>query len=417
MQSAEHIAGSGDETRGSSSVPVERRDLCSRVGVAFVSVTRDSALRAALPPFLATRTAVLAAGYLAVVIIGFPDDANPFRISWNEFVNLPARWDTEWYLRIAESGYSWNGDPTTPQTVVFFPALPLLMRGGAFVTGSLVSGGLLMALAAFLGALVYLYRLTNSLIGHDKAVSTIWLLAAYPFAVYFGTPYTESIFLLACTGAFFHLTRDEPSVSAVWGLLAGLTRPNGFFLAAPLALIVLQMALATRTLRARDLLPVITPVVGVLVFSAYLWWRFDSPMGWVEGQGAWGRAYGGFIPTIRDLATSRFERIARIGLYGYTSEAPFDFLHSLAAMLALTSVWPIWRRFGSPYAVFVGMNVLSSLVSGGTMSVGRMTSVLFPMFMAAGAILPARHVPALVAASCVLQGLIAAAFFTWRAAY
>jgi hypothetical protein len=31
-----------------------------------------------------------------------------------------------------------------------------------------------------------------------------------------------------------------------------------------------------------------------------------------------------------------------------------------------------------------------------------------------GAAVPARHVPALIAGSCVLQGLIAVLFFTWR---
>ena len=35
-------------------------------------------------------------------------------------------------FRIARDGYSWNGNPATMQTVVFFPALPLAMHLGAF---------------------------------------------------------------------------------------------------------------------------------------------------------------------------------------------------------------------------------------------------------------------------------------------
>jgi hypothetical protein len=396
---------------------VRQPALHSRVYGAWSAAVGDAGFRAALAPFLATRTAVLAAGYLAVVIIGFPTGANPFRVSYNQFVNLPARWDAEWYLRIARDGYSWNGDAAIPQTVVFFPGMPLLMHVGAVLTGTLINGGLLIALVSFLGALIYLYRLCRPLVGHDRAVSTMWLLAAYPFAVYFGAPYTESVFLLACLGAFFHLSRGEPAASAAWGLLAGASRPNGFFLAAPLALIVLQRVRETRTLRVRDMLPLCAPLVGVLAFSAYLFWQFDAPTAWLSGQAAWGRRYSGLAETAHTLLVDRLDLIARVGFYRYTAGQPFDFLHSLAALVALLSVWPIWRLFGLPYAVFVAINVLPPLISGGTMSVGRMTSVLFPMFMVVGAVVPPRHVPALVAVSSVLQGIIAAAFFTWRAAY
>lgn len=58
--------------------------------------------------------------------------------------------------------------------------------------------------------------------------------------------------------------------------------------------------------------------------------------------------------------------------------------------------------------------VKQHLELGGMMSIGRMSSVLFPLFLWMGAIVPARHVAALIAGSCVLQGLIAGLFFTWR---
>jgi hypothetical protein len=51
------------------------------------------------------------------------------------------------------------------------------------------------------------------------------------------------------------------------------------------------------------------------------------------------------------------------------------------------------------------------------MSMGRITSVLFPAFLWLGAILSARYTPAAIAAFCVLQSLIAALFFTWRPVY
>ena len=68
------------------------------------------------------------------------------------------------------------------------------------------------------------------------------LLATYPFAVYYSAAYTESLFLLAALGTWFHSRREEFLRAAGWGLLLGLTRPNGFFLAVPLGLIALGVA-------------------------------------------------------------------------------------------------------------------------------------------------------------------------------
>jgi hypothetical protein len=388
-----------------------------RVVVAARAIGRNAAVRAAIGPFVTTRAAVLLAGYLAVAIFGYPSDDVPFRVSFNELENLPARWDTEWYLKIARDGYTWNGDPYDMQPVVFFPALPALMRGGALVTGTLVHGGLLAALLCFLGALIYLYRLAEPLVGSRAAANALWLLASYPFAVYYSAPYTESLYLLASIAAFVHLSRTEWRASAGWGLFAGLCRPNGFLIAAPLALIAARRTVASRSIRVGDWLPAVAPLAGPLLFSAYLYWTFGDPTAWVKGQAAWGRQYVGVWASLRDLFVDRYAVIAGVGLYRYTFEQPFDFLHSMAALFALVSIWPVWRRLGAPYAVLVAANLLPPLVSGGTMSIGRMTSVLFPSFVGLAAIVPERYVSALITTGCVLQGVIAAAFFTWRDAY
>jgi hypothetical protein len=48
------------------------------------------------------------------------------------------------------------------------------------------------------------------------------------------------------------------------------------------------------------------------------------------------------------------------------------------------------------------------------MSIGRMTSVLFPVFLWLAAAIPLRHHTGWIVAFAVLQGLVAALFFTWR---
>ena len=65
------------------------------------------------------------------------------------------------------------------------------------------------------------------------------MIAAFPFALFYGAVYTESLFLLGATGAFYHFRRREFTKAGAWGLLVGLTRPNGCFLSFSLALIAI----------------------------------------------------------------------------------------------------------------------------------------------------------------------------------
>ena len=57
-----------------------------------------------------------------------------------------------------------------------------------------------ISLAAFLGALALLYRLVALELGRPLAAPTLLLLAVFPGALFFGAPYSESLFLLAVGG-------------------------------------------------------------------------------------------------------------------------------------------------------------------------------------------------------------------------
>ena len=161
-----------------------------------------------------TRPAVLFVGYLAVIMIGYPDGRVPQRLSQNELVNLPSRWDAGWYLGIVLSGYEFDSRHVDrQQNVVFFPAYPLIVRGvGRLLGGQTASysgAGVIVSLVAFFGALIYLFNLARDMLDDDHAVAALWLLAAYPFALFYSAYYTESLYLLGVAGAFLHFTRRQ----------------------------------------------------------------------------------------------------------------------------------------------------------------------------------------------------------------
>jgi len=384
-------------------------------GQRAVAFWGTQARREVWPAFVSTRVTVLLVGYLAVVTFGIQPGTERFRVSQHEVANLLARWDVGWYLDIITLGYHWNGNPLQQQSVVFFPAFPTVTRLVGLLLGKQwLLAGLIVALSAFFVALLYFYRLASDLLGPEKARVSVWMLAAYPFAVYFSVPYTESLYLLCAVMAFYHTTREQWWRAAAFGYVIALCRPNGFLIALPLGILVVQHMIRHRRVLRSALAPVVAPVAGILTYSLFLYLRFGDPLVWRKGQLAWGRTYVGVWSGVQALWTDRYDAIAHHGLYIYSSTSPYDLMYTVAALFVLVSVVPTVRRFGLAYGVFTLVNLLPPMLIGGMMSIGRMTSVLFPVFLWLGAIVPPRYVPALIAAFCTMQGLVAALFFGWR---
>jgi hypothetical protein len=394
---------------------IRRQPLPQRVVGAIVSWWRAPDTRVVWPIHLATRGGVLAVGFLAVILVGFPPEAaSRWRIYSNDFLDLPARWDTGWYLGIAMDGYEWNAAyrPEQQQNIAFFPAVPMLMRYLSPLFGRQpLWTGVGLSLVAFFVGLIYLLRLARQEIGDEgAAVAAVTFMATYPFAVFFSAAYTEGLFFLAIVAAVYHFRNDRLWTAAVWGLIAGLTRPNGCLLSIVLGL----MAIASRKNGlASRLLAAAAPGIGMLIFSAYIYALTGNPFQWAAQNVAWGRVYRSLDSVVSD----RIGFITTYGLYGYASTQTLDFFYLLAALFALGAAYPVYRRFGIAYAAMLVVNVLPPLAAGGLLSMGRVTSVLFPAFMWMGTAVPARHRLAWVAAFALLQGFVAVMFFTWRPLY
>jgi hypothetical protein len=373
----------------------------------FARVPRESA-GAAARVAVVSRVAVLVAGYAGVMTIGLEPGRIGFTASPDPLLNLPARFDAGWYGTIALEGYYFQGRFDRQQNVAFFPAFPLVERVvgypfGAFApnvpTGRrgvrVLWAGVVISIAAFAWAAAYMWRLARDMIGKDRALDAVVLLAAYPFAVYFSAPYSESLFLLGSVAAFHHFRRGELARASAWGLLVGLTRPNGCFLSVVLGVQIVAQAFRLRgTLQRTTLqwLAAATPGLGMLLFSAYVKHLTGAWFGWVRLHETWGRTFGAFT----------------------SLQSPYDVFNALAVLFVFGMLWPVIRRTGVACGVLVLVNVVPPLVAGGVLSMGRVTATIFPLFLALAAIVPPRMVMALATAFAVGQGLAAVIFFTWR---
>jgi Mannosyltransferase (PIG-V) len=368
--------------------------------IAAPPASLTAALRAVAVPFLVTRIGVLLVGLAAAVSIGYrPDAGEPssWRVAVDPVRNVLARWDTFWYLDIASRGYHWNGNPLEQQNVVFFPLFPLMMRAvGTAIGGHPLAAGLLVSLAAFLAALCWFWRWTTERAGPEAATGAVWLLSAFPHAIFFSAVYTESLYLLVVVCACYYAERRLFSRSAAIGLLAGAVRPNGILLSLPIAV----LAFVTNRERGH-LIPraaaVLAPVAGVLCFSAYLAWRVGDATAWVANQAAWPDNFGIHPPQPPD---------AHLNLWWIPN--------ALALSFVLTALAPLTTMLGAAYGVFVVGNIGPPLVRHGLLSMGRFCSVLFPVFAWLATRVRGRARTRLIVAFGVGQAILAALFFTWH---
>ena len=365
---------------------------------------------------VAIRLAVLGVGFLATVTVdtAIPEHRQPTEAALQE---LPNRWDTGWYISIASRGYTYRGTGEIKNhNVAFFPAYPLSVGTVARVLriprtpAAWAWVGVVLSILACAAASLYLYRLATPY-GTDVASVAVALVAAYPFALFFGAVYTESFFLLGCTAALWCASQQRMLGTLLWGVFTGLVRPNGFLLALPV--LVMAMANARRDAAPRLRLQWVSaagPLIGHGLYAAYLWSISGDPFLWVSAQKGWGRAYLGLTGAAVDVANA----VSQLGFVGFVAHRPYDAANALAGVLAVSLVIPVFRRFGLALALFVALNLIPPIMVGGLISLGRFTSVLFPMHLWLASATPPSWRPALVAIFAVLQGLLAVLHYTSR---
>lgn len=141
------------------------------------------------------------------------------------------RFDVRFYVGIATQGY-------TTYTAVFFPLLPLLIRGTIAVAPfSPYAAGMLMAnLCTLVGCigLVCLVRQEGGGTG-DDAGRALRLLLLSPVAFFLAAAYSEGPLLAAVTWGLWATRRRQWWIVALCAFLAGLARPTGAVLALAIA--------------------------------------------------------------------------------------------------------------------------------------------------------------------------------------
>ena len=390
-------------------------------------------LSPAVEVFLWSRAVIWAAAVFALLV--FEPNRHPRAAEWDDpavtrdlglLTDVWARWDSVWFLRIAEEGYG----SVERAAAAFYPGYPAAVGLlGRLFGGHYVTAGIVVSLAAALGAYVLLYRLAEGRLGAEGARRAVLYLALFPMAFFLQAVYSEALFLLFTLAAFLAAERGRFLGAGVLTGLALLTRPAGFALLPALALLAWREPRRGRALASLAAAPAL-----FALYPLYLWREVGDPWAFMRAQGIWTRHLSPAGPLggiwdglragwagLRQLASgsdshvywsavqnSDPDRVAALNLQG---------LAFLALFILLTAV--AWREFGAPYGLFCAASLAIPLSVPSErwplLSLPRFGLVVFPFFLALAWLGrdPRAHT-AIVAVSALLLGVALTQWALWQ---
>lgn len=332
-----------------------------------------------LKVFAFSRLGLAIVAYLSLTLIPFNDMEGTWR--WqpdNLFLDGWARWDSSWYNDIATHGYRNEVNELGQTNTPFFPLYPLLIHLLQPLFGNSYLTGLIVANVSFLLALLLLHRLIGRHYPLAVADRTVTLLAFSPFAFFFSAMYTESLFLLAAVGAFDFGEQKRWFLAGLCAATAAATRAVGILTVLGLILLYLeQVAFEWRGVRA-DVLWTLVGFVGPGAFMLHLELRLGRPLAFITDQLS--PAWQGDTEIISPILSNI--RVALSPSALASGEIPaMNLIHVFTLVLALLLCVLAWRRPRRAYVVWGLTTIVASMTVW--QSMGRLSLVIFPIFVAA----------------------------------
>lgn len=172
-------------------------------------------------------------------------------------VGIWERFDTLWYLRIAERGYD------LPRAVIFYPLYPAAIRLVNWVMPATAAALTVSTVAAFF-FFWGLLRLAPEL-SEAGRLRMVLLVCVWPTSFVLFAGYAESLNLALIMWAVVFGREQRWWPATACGILAGLCRPSGVLVTIPLAI------MALRSRRWTSVVVLLTPL-GLLSYWEWLHW-------------------------------------------------------------------------------------------------------------------------------------------------
>lgn len=285
------------------------------------------------------------------------------------------------YLGIAQKGYF------AQYSQAFFPLYPLIIKlftlnNLHFMTALVISNFFLLV------ALYFLYKLFQ--LDYSKKISfeSILLLLVFPTAFYFGSVYSESLFLLLVVLSLYFTRKKNFFLGGFFGGLSSLTRIFGLFLMPVIAWeIYLYIKERKISVKSKDFIKAVIGIclapLGTLLYMGYLKINFDNPLYFLTSQPLFGAERSGgnliFLPQVLFRYFKILTTIPPISLPFFNA-----FLEVVFTLIPLGLLILAYKKVRLSYLIFICGCLLLPTLTGTLSSMPRyalMSFLLFPFIM------------------------------------
>lgn len=288
------------------------------------------------------------------------------------------RWDSGFYLQIAENGYyldQVNNLSNTP----FFPLYPLLINTLGILFGNLYAGLLISFISTFF-ACFYLYKLAKTHLKDCAAFRSVFYFLIFPTAIFLSAIYTESLFMALSIASFYYARRKKWMFSGIFGFFAALTRPQGVLLFP----VLLFEYLEQRKFNLKKIRPNISWTLfvpsGLFIYMYYLKIKFGNLFLFISAQNSWGRDTSFSIKSVYDTFSNYFYDLFYPGSESFTHYLVKDLdLFFFLAFLVLSII--IFVKFRMSYGFYMILSLIIPLMTSSLMSINRFVLLLFPTYI------------------------------------
>lgn len=330
-----------------------------------------------------------------------PFAAWPARPDFDLLFSPLTKWDAVHYMAIAIDGYGqgYPGLDRIEMRPAFFPLYPGIVRvfsGFAASRGLALIVAYVVSLACFFGALTLLHRLTTIEVGERLARPTLMLLAFFPAALFYGIPYSESLFLLLAVGAFLAARTGHWAVAGIVLALASASRFPGLFLVVPVAILYLYGPRSDsepefddgfwpRYRLRGDLAWLLLAPVGLIAFSVYLHFVVGNAFAWNDAQAVFNRhtvdPFSGAWAGISEAGKS----IWQLAHGNYAWSFAVNLMQFVAVVFWIVAAIGVLRVLPFAYGTWVLLSLVPVFISQNPnlpfWSSPRFVAVLFPIFI------------------------------------
>ncbi len=297
--------------------------------------------------------------------------SNPFLWAWSNF-------DGVHYTALVQEGYR-------SLTYFYFPLYPLLIKSLTPILGESLTmvtfTGVAVSYLMFLLALVGFYKLLKLDFDNNMVRLAIILLLVFPTSFYFGSVYTESLFLALTVWSFYYARQKKWLMAGTLAALATATRLVGLALVAGLAV---EAFLYWRSDRRKWLLPLLLVFISMTGIGAYMyfvWQKTGDPLNFLHTVGVFGAQRSENLILLPQVFYRYiFKILPNLNYSNFASFFPGILEFAVASLFLVISVVSFWKTRIS-YAVFLFLGYVIPTLSGSFSSLPRYVLVLFPAYV------------------------------------